>query len=346
MRIAALDYGTVTSRLLLADVTDGLIHIILKRTRITHLGEELSVTGRISDAAIDRVLFASQAFLQEIEAYGDKPVAFGAPVIRAVATSAMRDAANSAEVVAALAAIGIEVEVIAGLREAALCFAGTTSGFPVAEIGGQNLLVIDVGGGSTELTIGRIDQQKPVSGQSRQSAAGDQRQSAAGILLAQSFDIGARRVTDRFLRSDPPTAEELYSAREYIQSVFAKWFTEVARMGHEINRVFAVAGTPTSLIAIRDRLEVYDSDYVHGQAFTVEELDQVTEKLAAMPLDLRRQVVGLEPDRAPVVVGGMLVLSEVLKQCGFSQATVSETDILQGVILDTYQQLTAELAND
>jgi len=155
MRLAALDYGTVTSRLMIGEVDAGNIKIISKQTIITHLGEGLDASGRISEEACDRVLSASRSFMDAIRAMDQQANAPDKVAsVRAVATSAMRDASNSGELVAALAGLGISLEVISGRREAELSFAGTLSGFTAAELAGRTLLVADIGGGSTELTIG------------------------------------------------------------------------------------------------------------------------------------------------------------------------------------------------
>ena len=356
MRLAALDYGTVTSRLLIADVDADGVHPVLRKSIITHLGEGLSQSGLISRAACERVVKATKVFLDEIEAVG-----FGRPsdpkesseptsmlpadtntavdetsgtiagltpdpsvvAIRAVATSAMRDASNRTMVIEALAELGIALEVIAGQREASLSFEGTLSGFDAELIEGSTVLVIDVGGGSTELVIGSVAQ-----------AGGE-----AEIFESVSFDIGARRVTDRFLTSDPPTAGEMSAARQWVSAQLSGWFAEVEGSGLSIDLPIAVAGTPTTLVAIRDGLAIYDPKHVHGQEITTGQLRRILNRLAALTVEERSGVVGLEPARAPVVVGGILVLDEVLKAIGADRVTVSETDILQGMILDTWRGL-------
>ncbi|MCL2137020.1 MAG: Ppx/GppA family phosphatase, partial [Coriobacteriia bacterium] len=202
MRIAALDFGTVTSRLMVADVENAIVSPLIKKTTITHLGEGLAASGRISEAAIKRLLEATQAFLSEIdslnggEALGFPPVS----AIRAVATSAMRDAKNSDEVADALAGIGVQLEVISGDQEARLNVEGTLSGFAAADLLGRTVLVIDVGGGSTELVIARVDE----IGKAPQ------------IVMMSSLDIGARRITDLWLKSDPPLLSELNDARDWL----------------------------------------------------------------------------------------------------------------------------------
>ena len=334
MRLAALDYGTVTTRLLVADVTSSRIHQLLKKTLITHLGEGLADSGSISAAAMLRVISASREYLKDIEnleqQYKDSEQAIErAPSeaseipIQAVATSAMRDALNSSILIAALAELGIPVQVIAGEREATLSFSGTLSGFAAQQIQGQSILVLDIGGGSTELTLGYVDK------------TSDRVQ----LLKSDSFDIGARRVTDRWLRSDPPTEQELLSARQWIAAELASWFSELNARGERIDQIIAVAGTATTLVSIREQMTVYDPAAVHGQQVNQGQLVQIIQKLSLLDNAERCKVVGLEAGRAPVVVGGMLILDEVLRLANLNAITVSETDILQGIILDAWQQL-------
>ncbi|MCL2631837.1 MAG: Ppx/GppA family phosphatase [Coriobacteriia bacterium] len=325
MLLAALDYGTVTSRLLIADVTNGQITSLLKKTSITHLGEGLAETGQISTAACERVIQASQAFLAEISSiHLDKTSLIQhEAILRAVATSAMRDASNSDTVVAALAELGISIEVIGGSREALLSFSGTISGFDRKSISGKTILVIDIGGGSTELTLGTLADPGSIP----------------VVRSATSIDLGARRVTDRWLKSDPPAASEIEEARIGIHRQLASWVEQQDMHSESIDIAIAVAGTPTTLIAIRDRLEVYDQDHVHGQMLLSSQVAQLLDHLASLPVEQRRTVVGLEPARAEVVVGGVLILDELIKLMDLEFVTVSETDILQGVLLELWHEL-------
>jgi exopolyphosphatase/guanosine-5'-triphosphate,3'-diphosphate pyrophosphatase len=313
-RLAAVDLGTVTARLLIADVDSEGIHELERHMRITHLGEDLDKTGRIGAAAIDRERAACAEFLEAIDAVGHSD---GRPVERvlAVATSAMRDAANSHEVLDALASVGLAVEVISGSREACLSFLGTLSGFCTDEVtDGVPVLSVDVGGGSTELILGVVEG----SGRPR-------------ILKEHSFDIGSRRVTDRFLRSDPPSDDEIECARAWAEQTTCGYF---AGLEPKPQLMIAVAGTATSVVSVRDKMVSYDPWKVHGACVAVGQLNKVLNKLAELDLGRRRHCVGLEPGRASVIVGGLITLQAVLKQTGLGSFTVSETDILQGILLD------------
>ena len=231
------------------------------------------------------------------------------PVVRtvAVATSAARDARNAADFAARLRERGIELSVVPGSREAALSFSGASIDFS-----GERLMVVDVGGGSTEVVMG-------VGG--------------AEPLCAHSFNVGCRRVTEKFLASDPPAPEELAQACAWIREQMASWFADQTKEAASLERVIAVAGTATTVVSIRERMETYDSSRVHKARVSRQNLLEVYERLAALPLSERMRVVGLDPKRAPVMVAGLLILLEVLDFTGIDAFTVSETDILHGITL-------------
>ena len=226
-RYGALDIGTVTCRLLVADVEDGRIIDVDKEYAITDLGVGVDATGRLSEAAIERVLACVDRYLEVLARY-DTPEH---PVRRliAMATSASRDAANGPEFAARLAERGITLAVIPGSREAQLTFLGASSDFP-----GENLLVVDIGGGSTEVVAGRFGEDP---------------------IASHSFNIGCRRVTERFFHDDPPTAGQMDAARQWIRETMAPYFEGLATAGFAIDRVVAVAGTATSVVSIREAMK-------------------------------------------------------------------------------------------
>ncbi len=304
-RIAALDIGTVTCRLLLAQVENGTLIELERRCAITDLGIGVDKTGVLRDDAIERVVAQIAEYLQVVEIYRT-PQFPDIPII-AMATSASRDAKNADVLVGKLRALGVELSVIEGSREAALSFRGASCGFE-----GQNLLVADIGGGSTEIVLG-------VGGQPPK--------------LAHSFNIGCRRVTERFLASDPPAAAECEQARQWVRQQFAPFFAQAKQQGIAIDRIVAVAGTATSVVSIDKHMAVYDSAEVHGTVVSAATLQGIHDRLRALPLEERKQVVGLEPKRAGVIVAGMGILQEVLSAAGCESFTVSESDILQGIIL-------------
>lgn len=311
VRLAAIDIGTVTTRLLVADLeADGTIHEVERSTDITHLGADLSATGTLAPDAMLRVA-------DVIERYARTMRELGVEHYGAVATSASRDAANGDEFRAMLADRGVEVEVIEGSREAELSFRGAT-----AERFGEGLLVVDCGGGSTELILGDVAEEDGVR--------------EARIEAARSIDVGSRRMTERFLHSDPPTHHELDEARAWAAAEFRPYFD---RLDERPSQMLALAGTATSLAAMRLELERYDAELVHGYVLSGSDLSDLLEMLASMPLDRRRGVTGLHPERAGVIVAGALILETVLAIAGLDSFVVSEHDLLYGILLDTFCHL-------
>jgi len=245
-----------------------------------------------------------------------------------------------------LASRGIVLSVIPGQREAALSFLGASNDFA-----GQRIMVVDIGGGSTEVVVGQAGSEPDRS---------------------RSFNVGCRRVTEKFLHSDPPSPEEIDQARMWIREQMASFFNEglhdgachddarhddvchdgvchddarhgEGRNGDDAGRcdnrcldcLVAVAGTATSVVSIRDRMQTYDSARVHKARVSRIQLDEIARSLAEAPLAQRRETVGLDPDRAPVIVAGMLILQEVMSFAGVDSFVASEADILQGIILDS-----------
>lgn len=304
MRIAAIDIGTVTARLLVADVAGGRVAEVVRRSVITHLGEGWTQTGVLSAEGMARVERVVGGFVAEARM-------LGADRFAGVATSATRDAANAGDLLERLGAIGLRPEVISGDREAYLSFLGATYG-----VTGGGLLVVDVGGGSTELVLGKVD-------------ADDGR--SVEIETARSVDIGSRRVTELFLRADPPTAREIDEAAGWAADELRPYFGALRERPREM---ISVAGTATSLAAIEQALDPYDSTRVHGYRITGPALVDTLEHLASLTLEERRRVAGLEPERAGVIVGGALILQMVMALAGLSSTLVSEQDILYGMVLD------------
>ena len=304
-RIAAIDIGTVTCRMLVAEVCAGQVKELAKEYAITNLGEGVDATGCLSEAAMQRVARALGGFL----AVRDELASEGAPIRTiALATSASRDAENADDFARMLAELGIELSVIPGEREAALSFLGAASDFP-----DEALLVVDVGGGSTEVIAGYAGKRP---------------------LRAHSFDVGCRRVTERFLHADPPAADELAAARAWVRNQMRGYFDELAESGFSPSRVVAVAGTATSAVSMLEHMEVYDSARVHGAVVSCEDLAGLVARLAGQSLAQRERTVGLDPKRAPVITAGLLILQEVLDLACARAFTASESDILKGIVLD------------
>lgn len=305
-RRAAIDIGTVTTRLLVADITpDGHVTEVVRRTKVTHLGRGLHATGELAAQGIQRVAETVASFMAEI-------AQLQVDEVFAVATSAARDASNGNRLLSTLDAIGIRPRIIPGATEARLSFLGATY-----ELDGDGILVADLGGGSTELVVG--------------SAGPGETGRDVTIEVARSIDVGSRRLLDMFLASDPPTTAELRDAAEWTAAQMSPFFDVLRAKPHS---AVVLAGTGTSLSAVRQHLEVYDASLVHRSVLTVGELAELEAELAAMTCDERRHVVGLDPERADVIVAGTVILETILALAGLDEVMVSEHDILYGMVLE------------
>ena len=303
-RVACIDIGTVTCRLAVADVRDRRVQRLHKRSTICDLGEGLTRTGRLCEAAMRRITTCVDAYLAEMRA-------MEVPVVCCTLTSAARDASNSDELLAALAARGLDPQVIAGDIEGRLTLLGVAQDFPNATI-----LVADNGGGSTELALGRLT---------------DEGLEAKAI---RSVDVGCRRVTERFLSAgDPPSAEDLAAAHAFAAEPFETAVRELALREGGAERLVVTGGTVTSLVAIEAELVPYDSRYVHLHELSRESVERLERKLAALTVTQRGELPGLQPQRAGVMLGGTVAIAELMRATGFDWLTVSESDLLFGLSL-------------
>lgn len=301
-RVAAVDIGTNSVRLLVAEPStsgDG-ISTIDRRMRITRLGQGVDAARRLHPDAIARTL----AVLEEYRSAIDD---LGAGAVRVAATSAARDAANRDELFGAVRdVLGVEPELLSGADEAALSFAGATAG-----LHGRDLeppyLVLDIGGGSTELVVGT--------------------DAPTGVL---SLDVGSVRLTEQLLHTDPPAPEELSNAVAVVRDHLADADRELPAAAGARTLV-GVAGTITTIAAIELGIPEYDPDRIHHFVLTRAAAEDVFRTLATETLEERRQNPGLDPGRADVIVGGAVVLVGVLRHYGFSELLVSERDILDGL---------------
>jgi exopolyphosphatase/guanosine-5'-triphosphate,3'-diphosphate pyrophosphatase len=301
MRVAVIDIGTNSTRLLVAEVEDGRIAELDRRTAVTRLGEGVEASGRLSDAAIARVTGTLAAYRDAIDRLGGERVV-------AVATSAMRDADNGPAFRDEIRRrFDIDARTISGDEEARLTFLGATAGRAT----GPETLVIDIGGGSTEYVTGQ--------------PGGD-----PGFHV--STRMGSVRHSERHLHSDPPTAAELAALAEDASAVVEGDVPTEVRT--RVEGGIAVAGTATSLAAIDQELDPYDPDKVHGYRLSRASCEQLVARLAALPLAERRQVPGLHPDRAPTIVAGAGILLESIRSFDLDEVEISENDILHGAALD------------
>ncbi len=308
MRVGVVDIGTNSTRLLIADVVEGAIDELDRRSQVTRLGDGVDAQGRLDEAAMARVFATLDAYRAALDA-----AAVPAAARLAVLTSAVRDAANGAEFTAAVRErYGLDARTIDGEQEAHLMFRGATHGR--AREDGTPLLVVDVGGGSTELVIG--------------SAAPD----AADIRFHVSLQAGVVRQTERHIHRDPPDPHELQRLADEVRELIASATSTEVRAG--VTRAIGVAGTATSLAAIDQELDPYDPARVHGYPLPLAECELLLARLAQLRLEQRRAVRGLHPDRAPTIVAGVVILIEVLRAFGLDRLEVSEHDILHGVALE------------
>jgi exopolyphosphatase/guanosine-5'-triphosphate,3'-diphosphate pyrophosphatase len=302
MRVAVVDLGTNTTRVLVADVEDGHVKEIERRTTVTRLGEGVDANGSLSEAAIDRVSKVLAEYKQLMDGLEPERTV-------ALATSAVRDADNGPDFRQLLHdRFGFDVEIIPGEEEARLTFLGATAARPPGE---GPLVVIDIGGGSTEYVVG--------------TASDDP-------TFRVSTQAGSVRQTERHLHEDPPSEEELAALRASVRSILADAIPPDVRA--QVKAGIAVAGTATSLAAIDQQLEPYDPDKVDGYALLVEAVERMLAELAGIPLEERRKVPGLHPDRAPTIVAGAAILLESMLLFSLGSVEVSEADILHGAALD------------
>ena len=302
-RVAVIDMGSNSTRLLVADVTDGCVRELTRDTRITRLGQGVDASGELAPEAIDRVLAALADYRAEIDRLRAERVA-------AVATSAVRDAANGPEFLATLRdRFAIEARTLSGDEEARLTFLGATAARPS---GGDPELVLDIGGGSTEFVIG-------VPGE--------------GASFHVSTQAGAVRQTERHVSEDPPPPGDLQSLADEVREVITTAVPEDLRRATAAG--IAVAGTATSVAAIDQELDPYDPDRVHGYDLSLGACERALATLAALPEAERREVPGLHPDRAPTIVAGVVILIEAMRAFGLEAMETSEADILHGAALSS-----------
>jgi exopolyphosphatase/guanosine-5'-triphosphate,3'-diphosphate pyrophosphatase len=301
MRVAAADIGTNSTRLLVADVgEDGSVTEVERLLEITRLGEGVDASGTLAEAPMGRVTAA-------LVRYAERAHSLSAERLLAVATSAVRDASNRGDFLARVETAGFEPRLLSGQEEAATTFAGVSSRAPGGEsVSADGTLVVDVGGGSTELVLG----------------------AAEGVAWSSSLQAGCVRMTERFLGEDVVAASSLAACAQAVSELLQVVPGEALEA---TRRVIAVAGTATTLAAIEHG--GYHADAVHGARITREQTRSVEQRLAAMTLEQRRTVPGLEPARAPVIVAGLVVLGSALDRFCLAEAVVSERDILHGAAL-------------
>jgi exopolyphosphatase / guanosine-5'-triphosphate,3'-diphosphate pyrophosphatase len=314
--LAAVDCGTNSTRLLVVDDTRQLVRLM----RITRLGQGVDAKGVLDPVAVARTV----AVLDE---FGEVLDDLGVQRVRMAATSAVRDASNGREFLdAATRAIGVRAELLSGEEEGRLAYAGATSGLPPSD---EVRIVVDIGGGSTELIAG-------IAGGPPGADAGVAT-SAPGVV---SLDLGCVRLTERFFRHDPPLAHEQAACTEFVARELERAALSVPLLEARIlppdrrveRRLIGLAGTVSTLSMLNQAIDDYDWDRVHHSVLEMAAVERWCTVLASEPSSARARRPGMVEGREDVIVAGAIVLREVMRRFGFSRCLVSETDILDGLV--------------
>jgi exopolyphosphatase/guanosine-5'-triphosphate,3'-diphosphate pyrophosphatase len=292
--------GTNSTRLLVADVEDGEVKELERRSTVTRLGRGVDTSRQLATEAIEDVVSAVGEYITLYEPLEPD-------VVLALATSAVRDAENSGAFIAELRErFALNARILTGEEEARLTYVGAVAGRAPSD----ETLVIDIGGGSTEIVVG----------------------SGREMAFHTSLQLGTVRHTERHIRNDPPTAPELEALAEDIRK---QLFAELAAADFfEIHTGIAVAGTPTSLAAIDQELDPYDPERVHGYVLSLDAIQHMYSMLSGKSLEERLKVPGLHPGRAPTIVAGVVILIQAMRAFGLQEIEVSEHDILYGAALE------------
>jgi exopolyphosphatase / guanosine-5'-triphosphate,3'-diphosphate pyrophosphatase len=296
-RVGVVDLGTNSTRLLVADVEDGAVRELDRRLTITRLGEGVDARRQLLPTAVARVRNVLTDYRRASEGLGaERTLAF--------ATSAVRDAENGEAFLGEIEwSYGFATRLLSGREEALLTFRGVAAGREPRE----GTLVLDVGGGSTELILG----------------------GPGGVDFHESLDVGCVRLTERFLAGDPPSRDQLRAAASFVGGLLAERVPDV-----HPKHAIGVAGTVTTLAAVSLGLDEEDPDLVHGRRLSADWIADQVERLAGLPVDRIREERGIHPGRAPVIVAGALVMRETLAHFGLGELEASEHDIMHGAALE------------
>lgn len=314
-RVACIDIGTVTARLAIADVEGGRVARLGKQSTICNLGEGVDATRMLKQEAMERVFMAAHEYVESARQAGVQGIC-------CTLTSAARDAGNSAELGAALASLGLEPMVIPGEIEGALTFLGVAQDFH-----DQRILVADNGGGSTELACGSLNG------------------NVLDLGFVKSVDVGCRRLTEKFFAGDgPAAADQVAAAHAYA----AEFFGPVVEKGglkaagcaagdasatDAPGTLVVTGGTVTTLVALDLALSPYDPSRVHLARLSRQRVEALEARLASLSVAERAELPGIQPKRAPVILGGATAVLELMRQTGFDELVVSESDLLFGLSL-------------
>lgn len=307
MILAGIDIGTNTLRLLIAETGSATLQEIYSDRRITRLGEQLDLTNELSAIPRERSLKALADFAFKIKRY---------PVnqISAVGTSALRNAANATEFIRdVFEQTGLSINVISGREEARLTLLGVSRALSTISL--ESAIVIDIGGGSTEIVSGNLRAQ-PVD---------------------ISLPLGAVYLTDRFILNDPPTEEEMGLLREFVRAELRNVSFDIdARNRGSV--LAGTAGTITTLAAMDQKLPEYLPEKINGSVLTLGSVEQMIAKLSGTALKRRREIPGLEPGREDIILAGAIITQEIMKRFGFTELRVSDWGLREGILFDLYEQ--------
>ncbi len=308
MRLASIDVGTNSTRLLVVDYSKknhALSFITTAREMvIVRTGKNLAKTGRISQLSAKMTLDVLSGYLnlikkEKVEKY------------RAIGTSALRQAKNSKWFLTYIKnKLGIEIDVIDGRQEAALSFCGAVKSlnFNIKEPDGS-VLVIDIGGGSTEFILGSLN---------------------GRIIFSESIDIGCVNLTEKFINYSKPAPEELKLLNNYIREKIEKLINKISK--NNFNLIVGLGGTISTLVAVDLKLAKYDRDKIHNHVLKFDNIKLIYDQFCQVDLDSRKKTRGLEEKRADIIIGGIAIILEIMKMLGFDKILVSENDILDGII--------------
>ncbi|WP_456397143.1 Ppx/GppA phosphatase family protein [Desulfurobacterium sp.] len=298
MRIATIDIGTNSTRLLIAEVKNGSVEPLYKTGKVTRLGQGVKQTGYLSKESIKRTIAVLKEFKRKIEEFNVEKVV-------AVTTEAARLAKNSSEFLRQVKALGIEVRILSDREEAELVYMANVSCFKPS----VSAITVDLGGGSTEIAYGKGKE----------------------LIYYESLKFGVVVLLEKFIKSDPPAKEELLSLEVFIEEQL-KGFKRRAGIKFPFE-VFGVGGTITSVVAMEEAMTVYDSEKVHGYSVTCELIDKWYEKVSSVSVEERKKIVGLEEGRADVIVPGLAFFKVFCRVFGVKKIIVSELGLLYGLAL-------------
>lgn len=312
-RVAAVDCGTNSVRLLIADIDGDRLTDLERRMEIVRLGQGVDRTGRLAPEALERTFTAMRSYAKLIDQHGAGPV-------RVVATSATRDAANRDAFVTGVREIfGVDPEVVSGDEEARLSFTGATGDLP-SELA-EPYLVVDIGGGSTEFIVG--------------TGGGPGSGDVAGAI---SVDIGCVRLTERHLKGagDPPAAEAVQAVIADVEATLDR--VERAVPVREARTLIGLAGSVTTVTGIALDLPAYDSARIHHSRVPAARVSEVVSRLLSMTHDERAAIPVMHPGRVDVICAGSLILDRIMRRFGFAEVVASEHDILDGIAFSLYRR--------